>query len=299
MGYSFRESGVPSVDAERCKGCGLCVRTCPEEVLVMEDGRPRAAAGTFLGCIACGQCMAVCPTGGITVSGRGLRPDDRIELPPRDRQATLEQFEALAVARRSVRRFKPEDVPRDLLEQVVRVASTAPMGIPPSDVGVVVFSRREQVRAFAEDACACFEKAGKFFHPIVLGLMRPFIGKSQYEMFRDFIRPLLRLLPEMWKQGRDKFTYDAPALMLFHHGPMTDATDCTIAATYAMLAAETMGLGSCMLGTTVALSNDKRLKAKYGIPPENKVGVALALGYPDVHFHHAIRRRLASVHFAE
>jgi hypothetical protein len=49
----------------------------------------------------------------------------------------------------------------------------------------------------------------------------------------------------------------------------------------------------------VALTRDKRLKAKYGIPRANKVGVTLVLGYPAVEFRHAIRRRLASVNYLE
>ena len=80
---------------------------------------------------------------------------------------------------------------------------------------------------------------------------------------------------------------------------MGDPADCAIVATYAMLAAESLGLGSCMLGTAAALTQDKPLKAKYGIPPENKVGVALILGYPAVEFRHAVRRRLASVKVME
>ena len=69
------------------------------------------------------------------------------------------------------------------------------------------------------------------------------------------------------------------------------------AMTYAMLAAESLGLGSCMLGTTVALSHDKAFKKKYGIAPQNKIGLALVIGHPAVTFHRGVKRRLASVTF--
>ena len=121
-------------------------------------------------------------------------------------------------AHRSVRKFKEQEVPRDILDRIVRMASTAPMGIPPHE---------------------------------------------------------------------------------FHCGPMADQADCAIVATYAMLAAESLGLGSCMLGTTAALTQDKRMKDKLGIPRANKVGVALILGYPAVTFRAAVRRRLAEVRFVE
>lgn len=299
MGYSLHDRGEPQIDADACTACGRCVRTCPDEVLVQESGKVVVGPGLFLGCVACGHCMAVCPSGAIRVSGRGMTPEDRIELPPLHHRATADQFESLATARRSVRRFLPRDVPREILEQIVRVATTAPMGIPPHEVGAVVFPNRSTVQAFAGEACASFERMGRFFHPIVLAMMRPFVGKHQYEAFRDFIRPLLLMLPNMRKQGRDAFTYDAPAALLFHVGPMGDPADCAIVATYAMLAAESLGLGSCMLGTTVALTRDKRLKAKYGIPEQDKVGVSLVLGYPAAEFRHAIRRRLASVRYVD
>ncbi|MGA2065225.1 MAG: nitroreductase family protein [Thermoguttaceae bacterium] len=298
MGFSLQEHGLPTIDAAACTGCGQCVRTCPDEVLVRENGKVTVGHGLLVGCIACGHCMAVCPSGAIRVSGRGMRPDDRIELPPADRRATADQLEALAASRRSMRRFQPRDVPREALERIVRVAATAPMGIPPHEVGIVVFPDRAKVQALAAEACETFERMGRFFRPIVLAMMRPFVGKHQYEAFRDFIRPLLLMLPRARRQGRDVFTYDAPAAMLFHIGPMGDPADCAIVATYAMLAAESLGLGSCMLGTSVALTRDKRLKAKYGIPAENKVGVTLVLGYPAVEFRHGIRRRLASVEYA-
>jgi nitroreductase/NAD-dependent dihydropyrimidine dehydrogenase PreA subunit len=297
MGYSLQEHGAPVVDAAVCTGCGQCVRTCPDEVLVLEEGKVTVGPGLLLGCIACGHCMAVCPSGAIRVSGRGIAPEDRIELPAAEGRATAEQFEALATTRRSVRRFQPREVSREILERIVSVATTAPMGIPPHEVGVVVLADRGRVQAFSAAACASFEKMGRFMRPWVLAMMRPFIGKYQYAAFRDFIRPLLLMLPRVRKQGRDVFTYDAPAALLFHVGPMGDAADCAIVATYAMLAAESLGLGSCMLGTSVALTRDKRLKAEYGIPAENKVGITLVLGYPAVAFRHGIRRRLASVRY--
>lgn len=297
MGFNFNEPGRPAVNIETCTGCGQCATVCPDEVLSLENGKARPGKGIFLGCIACAQCVAACPSESITVAGRGMTAGDRIPLPPLAVRAGSDALEALMTARRSVRKFTPQAVPRDVLERIVRMASTAPMGIPPHEVGVVVFDDRRKVQAFSADCCASFERMGKFLSPLMLMLMRPFVGRAQYEVFRDFIRPLLKHLPEMRRQGRDAFTYDAPAALLFHCGPMADQADCAIVATYAMLAAESLGLGSCMLGTTAALTQDKRMKEKLGIPRENKVGVGLIVGYPAVTFRAAVRRRLAAVKF--
>jgi ferredoxin len=299
MGYGLGTLGQPVIDENTCIGCGQCEKICPDEILTVENGKARPGRGIFMGCIACGHCVAVCPQGCIRVTGRGMAADDRIDLPPAAAKAGADPLEALMVARRSVRRFKPQEVPREQLERIVSMASTAPMGLPPSDVGVVVLPTPRHVQEFSADACASFEKMAKMFNPVVLGLMRPLVGKVRYETFRDFIRPLMKMLPAKRREGRDLFTYDAPAALVFHYGPMSDVGDAQIVCTYAMLAAESLGLGNCMLGTSVALSNNKRFKAKYGIPAENKVGVTLIVGHPASTFRHAIRRRLGWVKYVE
>lgn len=298
MGLDLLEKGVPMVDPSVCTGCGLCVQICPDNVLSLHDGKPQAGEGDFLGCIACGHCMAVCPTGAITVTGRGMTPDDAFELPPRSQCATSEQLDALLATRRSIRHFEKRDVDRQTIDRILEMTSLAPMGIPPNDVEAIVFHGAQRVQAFAADACDAFGRMAWFFSPVMLTLMRPFIGRENHRAMRDFVKPLLKILLDKRREGLDCFTYDAPAALLFHHGPMADQADGHIAATYAMLAAESLGLGSCLLGTTVGLNNAKSFKAKYGIPPKNKIGLGLVLGYPAKKFHNGIHRRLASINFA-
>ena len=295
MGYDLSESGVPVIDPARCEGCGQCARICPSDVLVMAEGRPRVTPGGFSGCIACGHCEMVCPTGAVTVSGRRHAPEHIIELPPLQAQATADQLEALLVRRRSIRRFKQEEIGRDLIDRIVRMTATAPMGIPPHETGVVVFAGLEKVQTLAQEACEAFHRMARFFNPVVLTLMRPVMGKARHAAMRDFIRPLLQSLVQGRTQGRDLLFYDAPLVLLFHYGPGSDEGDAMIAATYAMLAAESLGLGSCMIGTGVAIGHDKRLKARCRIPAKNKAGVALAVGHPDASFRRGVARPLASV----
>jgi len=298
MGLNFDEQGVATVDRDTCVGCGQCVEICPSKVLELDDGAARRTDGIFMGCIACGHCMMVCPTESISVSGRELRPEDRRELRPAGDRATAEQFEALIAARRSVRKFEDREVERELVERIVEMTSTAPMGIPPHEVGVLVFHGREKVRALSEYACQSFGKMARFFNPLVLTVMRPFVGRAGHAVLRDFVRPLLKLLSESRSEGIDVFAYDAPVAMVFYHSELGDTADATIAATYAMLAAESLGLGSCLLGTVSALDHDKKFKAKYGLPAKSKIGLGLILGYPNVEFQRGVKRRLAAVEYA-
>ena len=170
------------VDRSSCQGCGLCVKTCPADILSLEDGNVSAHVEAGLGCIACGHCMMVCPHGSIRVTGRGLSPDDLIELPAPERRASADALEALFHARRSVRRFTSEDVAPELLERIVRMGASAPMGIPPWDVGVVIVSGRDKVQELGAEIVKGYEGFLRIFRPWLLPLLRPFLGRATTEI---------------------------------------------------------------------------------------------------------------------
>jgi len=290
------EAGIPTIDRDTCIACGRCVSVCSSETLLLEDGRVLVDYESSLGCVGCAQCAAVCPTNSITVTGRGLRPDDLLPVPPACERATAEHLDALLLRRRSVRCFTGEPVSTADIDRVLTMATRAPMGLPPSDVGVVVFQGRERVQELAEDCVRVMEGWLKWARPPLLKLARPFIGKAFYESATTFMVPALRLIVEKRRAGEDWLLYDAPAALLFHLSPYADPADSTIAATYAMLAAESLGLGTCMIGTVGYLVGyTKALKAKYGVPVANKPGLILLLGHPAVEYQRALRRRFASV----
>ena len=62
-----------TINEELCKGCGLCVHTCPKKVLILDPDRlnakgynPSIVKFADL-CIGCGMCGMICPDSAITV----------------------------------------------------------------------------------------------------------------------------------------------------------------------------------------------------------------------------------------
>lgn len=289
-----RASGVAAVtiDESACTVCGACVDVCAGAPLSLVDGRVAVDQSRYFGCVACGHCMAVCPSGAIRVEGRDLFASDLLDLQPRESRADFDALTALLRGRRSIREYTDEPVAPADLERILEIASTAPMGIPPSDVGVLVLEGREKVQAYREDAMVWLRRARRWLKP-TLPLMRPFFSRNDYAMIRDFVLPVVDMYEDT---SRDWFFYDAPLALVFYGCGGADPADPYIAATYAMIGAESLGLGTCMLGfAAYPVRYSRRVREAWGLPRRVQSGLALIVGHPAPRFRHGIQRRFARV----
>jgi ferredoxin len=294
-----REKGEITISEAKCNGCGLCVEVCKDFGLKIVHKKAVISQNPLFGCIACGHCMAICPTGAIEINGRELSPDDLFDLPARDSAASYDQLLNLLKIRRSLREFRDEPVGQQITDKIIAAALTAPMGIPPSDVHLLVLPSRESVRRFSEDFCNLLTGMKWFVSNWFLTLMRPFWGKSNDEMMRKFVRPVIQVYNQNMKKGIDLVTYDAPLALYFYGSPYADPADPLIAATYAMIAGESLGLGTCMIGGVHPFiqygSKAKKFREKYGIKFPCREGLFVIFGYPKVKYSKGIKRTFASV----
>ncbi len=134
--------------------------------------------------------MAICPTGAIEISGREITPEDLFKLPDKNSASSYDQLLSLLQHRRSIREFSEKEIPTEIIEKILTAASTAPMGLPPSDVNVLIIIGREKTRAFVKDFSDYLKCLRYMSSKLFLALMRPFWGKANDEFFREFIKPL-------------------------------------------------------------------------------------------------------------
>lgn len=294
-----KEPAEIMVNEELCNGCGLCVKACSDFSLVLENDKAVISNHALFGCIGCGHCMAVCPTGAIEIHGRTISPADLFSLPTRESVANYNQTISLLQSRRSIRKYKNITIEPEIIKKILDAARTAPMGLPPSDVNVLILDSKEKTRVFAQNFCIYLEGMKWFVSDWFLAIMKPFVGKANNEIFKGFVKPLFKTYTEGMQNGKNLVNYDAPLAMYFYGSPYTDPADPIIAATYAMIAGESLGLGTCMLGSVHPLIQNgkkaRRFREKYGIRFKSREGLFVIFGYPALKFEKGINRTFADI----
>jgi len=115
------------VDDARCTRCRLCVRDCPSRIIQQKRAElPFIEPEGEGSCIHCQHCLAICPSGAISILG--YRPEDSRPLSA-EGLPTLEQMTLLLRGRRSVRQYQDANVDPALLQQLLATLAHAPTGV--------------------------------------------------------------------------------------------------------------------------------------------------------------------------
>lgn len=286
------------LDKDKCAKCGSCIEVCASYIKADDDGFPctQSDGESLFGCIQCGNCMMICPKDAIEIKGEDI---DKWHL--RELNKNLPDYDAinsLFIKRRSIRNYKDQGISKEILDKIVQAAATAAVSIPPSEVKVLIINGKDKVQEFADDIIEAMKGFVKVMNPLVLWLFGIFTGKINQKMFKEFVLPLCREMIKDKEKGIDHLFYNAPAVMIFYSTELSDREDQLIAATHATIAAESLGLGTCFIGSVGAImQNNKKLRKKYGIQPTDKVGTGFVVGYPDIRFHKGFQRNFKEVRY--
>ena len=185
--------------------------------------------------------------------------------------------------RRSIRAFKPDPVPKETIEEILKLAILAPTAInlQPWDLIVVTEEERERlsrrlIKAYKEKKISCgpgnvkplpktFAKRGAK----TLELMNPFFEEMGVDP-NQFIN-----------EGSCNF-YGAPVAILLcldDSFPNARFVDIGLILGYLLLAAHVSDLATCPIGLITAYQEE--IKDTLNIPESKNVVIGLALGYPD------------------
>jgi nitroreductase len=159
--------------------------------------------------------------------------------------------------RRSIRKYKPEQIDDKELETIMEAAIYAPSAMNQQKWHFTVIHSREKVEQLARTA-------------------REKLLKSPIPFFR-----------ERAQNPQFNVFHNAPTVVIITADEQAHFVefDCGAAAENIALAAQSLGINSCMIGMPGVLfegENAGELKKELGIPENNKFIISIALGYKDM-----------------
>ncbi len=289
------------IDDNLCTGCGLCIDVCTSETITMQDGKAMVTGDQSLNC---GHCMAVCPTRAIDVQSI-----DRSTLAFNTFNADTNwlshgEFDTanlvnLMLSRRSCRNYTDKPVDPVILEDLVKIGITAPSATNSQQWAFTLLESRDVVVKFASRIALFFKRLNKTAEQSFLRWLLNCIGKRELDnYYREYYESVKLGLEEWETAGKDILFHGAAAVIIV--GSSRDASypkdDALLATQNILLAAHSMGLGTCLIGFAVAaMEKDKSIKRFLGIPDEEDVYAVIALGYPDETYERIVGRKKVAI----
>lgn len=182
----------------------------------------------------------------------------------------MREFIEILKSRRSIRLFKDEAVPKNLIEEILDAGRYAPSAMNGQPWKFAIITDR----AFINRLSIAAKKSMRKIYS-----MSPIL-KLFIKELRD--EKAMAALKKTAASDEDTIFYRAPLLIVIA-GPKRGrwvGMDCSMCAENMMLASHSLGLGSCCVGRMDFLPKTKSLLAEMSLPADYKIYASLAIGYP-------------------
>lgn len=261
------------IDSSLCIGCGACVRDCPMMVLTLDENRrPVVSHEKDNSCIACQHCMAICPRGALAIDGVSASEGKgraELDLP------SAAQMDDLFLQRRSIRQYRSEDVPEELIAQLLSTLSNVPTGCNAMGLTFTVVRNGAEMAKLRDRTIDTLAKT-QMDHMLPRFIAKPAI------LYR--------------RTKHDEFFRNAPHLLIVSASAARSTTpyeDCIAAISYFSMLAEAHGLGTTWCGYLKFITNlVPAVKDVFGIPREDPY-YAMLFGYPAIKYPRTVNRSKA------
>ena len=268
------------VKNEDCTKCQVCGSVCPYELFFIENDTLQLQSQFEEECIECGHCSAICPVDIIRLKAH--QNEILKDIPKKEDLPSYSSLLNLVTIRRSIRNFKNHAVPKEELIKLLELAKYTATGHNEENIYYTIVQDTELLEKFSNEITTNIRNlVGKLEdsegRASLEAVLPPETMKKAIEFLPGFKRNIDRV-----ERGRDP--WHRGGILLIMHSPKTTTAlieNCSLAACNIMLAAESLGIGTCSLGYTTAMLNQFRTVSKLvKIPRNHKVGYTLTLGYP-------------------
>jgi nitroreductase len=185
--------------------------------------------------------------------------------------------------RKSIRSFKGDPIPKEIIEEILRLTIQAPSAInlQPWEFIIVTGEEKERlgrrlIKAYREKQIGCSPGNIKPL-PKMYGKR----GAKTLDLMNPFFEEMKVKSDQFTNEGSCNF-YGAPAAILLcldDSFPKARMVDIGIALGYFVLTAHEFGLGTCPIGLILAYEDE--IKDLLNIQENKNVVIGVALGYPD------------------
>ncbi len=288
---------TPVIDEMKCTGCGKCINICPKQVLYLEGKKAKIFEDND--CMLCSHCYAVCEFNAVAFNNdldnikiKTFKYKEKIlsssDISPEN---IINAFRS----RRSIRKFKKEDIYDDIIRDLIEFAVTAPSGSNCQNWEFTVINGRQKVWEFASRLRTFFIRINKLAaNKFIRYTSILFMGKKLINYYRDHYNTVELAIKES-ETGVDRLFHGASCVIIIH-SPMDGSTpieDAVYASYNISMLAQYMNLGSCLIGFAVeALNRSPDIKKELEINIKNRIHSVIALGKPGIKFSkHSLRKK--------
>lgn len=287
-----------TINQETCKKCKLCIEVCPCNIIALnEQDKVYFISERESICIECAQCMAVCSTNSIHINGYEYNKNV-IDLP--QNKISYDLMLDFLANRHSVRNFKDKPVPKELLQQIIESVSYAPYGSEYNKIHITVVNERKLIEKALPFISVFLDNIVKWIeNPLMRFIIKRKKGLETINTLKNHLYPIAKAGNYKLEFG-DRITRNAPAIIIFHadKGAEEHTNNALIYATYAMLTAQSLGLGATMIGLVPAgINKVKEVKGIFRIPDNHEAITSVIVGYPKIKYKYAIKRERTHINY--
>ncbi len=244
---------ILGIDYEKCTNCQQCYYACSKFFKRDKELNKIVFTDPHHLCDSCGRCVAMCKSDAIIYENLGeLLEFEEVQNPSKlISYGTMHKFMS---AKRSIRGYKKKKVPKRILKKILDTMKYAPTGANIRTLQCTIISDDDKIKKLSEI------------------VMDAIISSGNPSYSQNFIKAK--------KHGIDTIFYNAPHIMIIHSNNPGDSMNATIALTYGMLCAQSLGLGTCWIGLAHGvLASSKEIREKIVGIHGNVWGVII-IGYP-------------------
>jgi len=173
--------------------------------------------------------------------------------------------------RMSIRSYKPKPIPRDIINTIIEAGNQAPSS-GREEEGSMEFLFQPWRFVVVEDP---------EFKQTLVQTTLPF-WKNMIESLKEIhpeIYEIVMMQYEAMPEPKDMVYYSAPVI-LFVIGPAGDKVSCALACENIMIAATSLGLGSCYVGFGAMVTGNADVVQALELKDDERIYGPIVLGYP-------------------